>query len=267
VSVLVSGVVAPAAELAADDADLARRFGGLERLYGPTAYARLRAARFTIVGVGGVGSWAAEALARSGASRLTLIDLDNVAESNVNRQVHALTPTLGQAKVLALKERIALIHPGCQVDPIEEFVDEDNAAALLSAHDTDVIIDCCDQVKAKAALIAWAWQAGRTVITVGAAGGKTQPQLVELADLSEVTHDPLLSSLRQRLRQRHNGPRKGPMRVSCVFSREAVRGSQAESCEAPQRSGSLNCAGYGSSVMVTATFGMVAAAHAVNTML
>ena len=110
---------------ASDDADLARRFGGLERLHGPDAYARLRAARFTVVGVGGVGSWAAEALARSGVSRLTLIDLDHLAESNINRQVHALTPTLGQAKVLALKDRIALIHPGCQVDAVEEFVDEE----------------------------------------------------------------------------------------------------------------------------------------------
>ncbi len=250
-----------------DEADLARRFGGLERLYGPEAYARLRAARFTVVGVGGVGSWAAEALARSGVSRLTLIDLDHVAESNVNRQVHALTPTLGQAKVLALQERIALIHPGCQVDAVEEFIDEANVDALLSMHDSDVIIDCCDQVKAKAALIAWAWRAGRPVVTVGAAGGKTQPQLVQLADLSEVTHDPLLASLRQRLRQRHEAPRQGSMRVSCVFSREPVRGSQSASCEQPQQSGSLNCAGYGSSVMVTATFGMVAAAHAVNCVL
>ncbi len=250
-----------------DDADLARRFGGLERLYGPEAYARLRAARFTVVGVGGVGSWAAEALARSGVSRLTLIDLDHVAESNINRQVHALTPTLGQAKVLALKERIALIHPGCQVDAIEEFVDEANVGQLLSAADTDVVIDCCDQVRAKAALVAWAWEAGHAVVTVGAAGGKTEPQQVELADLADVTHDPLLSSLRQRLRQRHEGPRKGPMRVACVFSREAVRGSQAASCEQPQRSGSLNCAGYGSSVMVTATFGMVAAAHALKLVL
>jgi tRNA A37 threonylcarbamoyladenosine dehydratase len=209
-----------------DDADLARRFGGLERLYGPEAYARLRAARFTVVGVGGVGSWAAEALARSGVSRLTLIDLDHVGESNINRQVHALTPTLGQAKVLALKERIALIHPGCQVDAVEEFVDEANVGQLLSAADTDVVIDCCDQVRAKAAVAAWGC-----------------------------------------LRQRHEGPRKGPMKVACVFSREAVRGSQAASCEQPQRSGSLNCAGYGSSVMVTATFGMVAAAHALKLVL
>ncbi|MEY4765905.1 MAG: hypothetical protein RI907_2578 [Pseudomonadota bacterium] len=250
-----------------DDADLARRFAGLERLHGPAGYARLRAARFTVIGVGGVGSWTAEALARSGVSRLTLIDLDNVAESNVNRQVHALTPTLGQAKVLALQERIALIHPGCQVDAIEEFVDEDNVATLLSAATTDVVIDCCDQVRAKAAAIAWAWQAGKPVLTVGAAGGKTEPHRVDLADLAEVTHDPLLASLRQRLRQRHNGARRGAMGVTCVFSREAVRGSQAASCEQPQRSGSLNCAGYGSSVMVTATFGMVAAAEAVKLVL
>jgi len=251
----------------ASDADLARRFGGLERLYGPEAYARLRAARCTVIGVGGVGSWAAEALARSGVSRLTLIDLDNVAESNVNRQVHAITPTLGQAKVIALQERIALIHPGCQVDAIEEFIDEDNVATLLQAADTDVVLDCCDQVRAKAAALAWAAQMDRAAVTVGAAGGKTSPHEVELADLSEVTHDPLLASLRQRLRQRHNAARKGRMGVRCVFSREPVLGSQAATCEQPQRSGSLNCAGYGSSVMVTATFGMVAAAEALKLVL
>jgi tRNA A37 threonylcarbamoyladenosine dehydratase len=202
------------------DADLERRFGGLRRLHGVAAYERLRAARIAVIGVGGVGSWAAEALARSGVAALTLIDLDHIAESNINRQIHAIEPTLGQAKVQALKDRIALIHPGCIVTPIEEFVDEANVGQLLSADQVDVVLDCCDQVKAKAALAAWAKVHGRPVVTVGAAGGKTKPQLVEVADLSEVTHDPLLASLRQRLRQRHEGARKGAMRGSLAQSVE-----------------------------------------------
>ena len=253
--------------MSAQEADLERRFGGLRRLHGVAAYDRLRAARIAVIGVGGVGSWAAEALARCGVAGLTLIDLDHIAESNINRQIHAIEPTLGQAKVLALKDRIALIHPGCVVTPVDEFVDEDNVEQLLAADQIDVVLDCCDQVKAKAALVAWAWQHGKRVVTVGAAGGKTSPQMVEVADLSEVTHDPLLASVRQRLRQRHGGPRKGRMNVVCVFSREAVLPPQDAMCdvgEAAQGDGSLNCHGYGSSVTVTATFGFVAASQCVN---
>jgi tRNA threonylcarbamoyladenosine dehydratase len=254
---------------AASQPDPHRRFGGLRRLHGVSGYERLRAARIAVVGVGGVGSWTAEALARSGVAQLTLIDLDNIAESNVNRQVHALETTFGQAKVLALKDRIALIHPACVVHAIEAFVDEANVAELLQAQDIDGVIDCCDQVRAKAAVAAWAQQHGKPVVAVGAAGGKTRPQLVEVADLAEVTHDPLLASLRQRWRQRHGGARKGKMGLPCVFSREAVLPPQ-DSCDtgaAPQGDGSLNCAGYGSSVTVTATFGMVAAAQMIEALL
>jgi tRNA threonylcarbamoyladenosine dehydratase len=253
-----------------DDADLERRFGGLRRLYGVAAYAHVRQARVAVVGVGGVGSWTAEALARSGVAELTLIDLDHVAESNINRQVHATTPSIGQAKVQALKERIALIHPGCVVHTIEEFVDEDNAAALLGAQPLDGVVDCCDQVRAKAAVAVWAQSQGLPVVSVGAAGGKLQPHLLEVADLSDVTHDPLLASLRQRWRQRHQGARKGPMGLRCVFSREAVKPPQDAVCdadgkpEAGQGDGTLNCHGYGSSVTVTATFGMVAAAEIIG---
>lgn len=253
------------AEASQPDPD--RRFGGLRRLHGVAGYDTLRAARVAVVGVGGVGSWTAEALARSGVASLTLIDLDNIAESNINRQVHALETTLGQAKVDALKDRIALIHPGCVVTPIEEFVDETNVAALLDANQLDGVIDCCDQVRAKAAIAAWGQQHGKPVVTVGAAGGKSRPQLVEVADLSEVTHDPLLASLRQRLRQRHEGARRGKMAVHCVFSREAVLPPQ-DACDADATGdGSLNCAGYGSSITVTATFGMVAAAQMIEQLL
>jgi tRNA A37 threonylcarbamoyladenosine dehydratase len=254
---------------AASQADLERRFGGLRRLHGAAAYERLRAARIAVIGVGGVGSWAAEALARSGVAELTLVDLDHIAESNINRQVHALESTLGQAKVLALKDRIAQIHPGCVVHAVEEFIDEANVAELLSAQALDGIIDCCDQVRAKAAVAAWGWAHGVPVVAVGAAGGKSQPQLVQVGDLSEVTHDPLLASLRQRLRQRHEGARKGSMNLRCVFSREAVLPPQDAECAVggEQGDGSLNCHGYGSSVMVTATFGMVSAAQLVGALI
>ncbi|MBL8347644.1 MAG: tRNA threonylcarbamoyladenosine dehydratase, partial [Rubrivivax sp.] len=251
------------------DADLERRFGGLRRLYGEAGYARLRAARFAVVGLGGVGSWAAEALARSGVAELVLVDLDHVAESNVNRQVQALTPTLGQAKVQALAERIALIHPGCRVHAVEEFASADNWPGLLPVP-VDGLVDACDQVRAKEALASWSLQAGVPCVVAGAAGGKRRPEAVEVADLAEVTHDPLLAALRQRLRRAgvlpraKTGPPQGKSGLACVFSREAVAlpmrddvdtGEEA-ACEVPGTvDGSLNCAGYGSSVMVTATFG------------
>ena len=238
------------------EADLERRFGGLRRLYGDAAYARIRAARVAVIGVGGVGSWAAEVLARSGVAELTLVDLDHVAESNINRQVQALGATLGMAKVRALAERIADIHPDCRVHEVEAFAQADNWPAVLP-HAVDVVIDACDQLRAKVAMAAWSLTARAPLVVVGAAGGKRRPQAVEVDDLAAATHDPLLAGLRQRLRQQHGAARKGPMGVRCVFSREAVQmpaGDEACSVEA-----NLNCHGYGSTVSVTATFGMVAA--------
>ena len=239
--------------------DLERRFGGLRRLYGDAAYAHIRAARVAVVGLGGVGSWAAEALARSGVAGLTLIDFDHVAESNINRQVQAVGATLGQSKVQALRERIADIHPHCEVIGVEEFADEQNWPALLP-QPVDVVIDACDQVRAKCAVAAWALQTGSELVVVGAAGGKRRPQEVQVADLALVTHDPLLAALRQRLRKQHGGARSGPMGVRCVFSCEAV----AAPAQGSASDGSLNCAGYGSGVTVTATFGMVAASVALD---
>jgi tRNA A37 threonylcarbamoyladenosine dehydratase len=248
-----------------DDADLARRFGGLERLYGVAGAAAIRASHVVVVGIGGVGSWTVEALARSGVGRLTLIDLDHVAESNINRQVHALSTTVGQAKVLAMRERIALIHPACTVDIVEDFVTPDNWAALLPAG-VDAVVDACDQVAAKLAMAAWARSpaAGASLfISVGAAGGKRLAHEVQIDDLAQVTHDPLLSQLRQRLRKLHGAPREGKrIGVACVFSREAVAPPDP-SC-ALAGDGSLNCHGYGSVVTVTATFGQCAAGWAMD---
>lgn len=244
------------------DADLERRFGGLRRLYGDAGYARLRAARVAVVGLGGVGSWAVEALARSGVAQLVLIDLDHVAESNINRQVQALGRTLGQAKAEALRDRIADIHPACDVIAVDEFVSPDNWPALLPVP-VDALIDACDQVRAKAALAAWSLVQRVPLVCVGAAGGKRQAQSVEVADLHETTHDPLLASLRQRLRKDHAAARQGRIGVRCVFSRESVA-APADQCDTD---GTLNCAGYGSSVAVTATFGMVAAGEAISQLL
>jgi tRNA A37 threonylcarbamoyladenosine dehydratase len=247
---------------AALQADLERRFGALRRLYGDAGYVRLRAARIAVVGVGGVGSWAAEALARSGVAMLVLVDLDHVAEGNINRQVQALGHTLGQSKVLALRERIADIHPGCEVLAVEEFVDERNWPALLP-QPVDVLIDACDQVRAKAALAAWALAGARPFVSVGAAGGKRLAQRIDVDDLAAVTHDPLLASLRQRLRREHGAARQGRIGLRCVFSREPVT-QPAEVCDSD---GTLNCHGYGSSVTVTASFGMAAAGEAVAQLL
>jgi len=247
-------------------ADLERRFGALRRLYGDAGYTRLRAARVAVVGVGGVGSWAAEALARSGVAALVLIDLDHVAESNINRQVQALGGTLGQAKVLALRERIADIHPSCEVVAVEEFADAQNWPALLPQR-MDAVIDACDQVRAKVAMAAWALAGQRPFVSVGAAGGKRLAQRVDVEDLAAVTHDPLLASLRQRLRREHGATRQGRIGLRCVFSREPVAAPLQACATDGGNDGSLNCHGYGSSVTVTATFGLVAAGEAIAQLL
>lgn len=239
------------------DADLQRRFGGLERLYGVPGAERIRQSHVVVAGIGGVGSWAAEALARSGVGRITLIDLDHVAESNINRQIHALTTTVGQAKVVAMQERIGQINPHCKVLCIEDFVTPENWPNLLT-EPVDAVVDACDQIKAKTAMAAWARDTGTLFVSVGAAGGKRHAHKIDIEDLSATTHDPLLAQLRYRLRKHHQAPREGrKMGITCVFSREAVAAPDA-SC-AVEGDGTLNCHGYGSVVAVTATFGQCAA--------
>ncbi len=239
-----------------------RRFGGLARLYGVSGAERIRAAHVVVVGVGGVGSWTVEALARSGVGRLTLIDLDNVSESNINRQIHALDETVGMAKVEAMRQRIVHINPDCMVTCIEDFVEPSNWPSLLNGADVDAVIDACDQIKAKTAMAAWALRNKGLFITVGAAGGKRLAHKVDIDDLCHTSHDPLLAKLRYNLRREHGAAREGKkIGVSCVFSREAVAPPDA-SCNIAnhaQGDGSLNCSGYGSVVSVTATFGLCAA--------
>ena len=235
-----------------------RRFAGLQRLYGLPGAQRIRHAHVVVVGVGGVGSWAAEALARSGVGRLTLIDLDHVAESNINRQAQALSCTIGQAKVQAMGERIALIHPECQITGIEEFVEPGNWPGVLP-ESADAVIDACDQVQAKTAMAAWALHHPTCFVSVGAAGGKRHAERVEVADLSVATHDPLLAKLRYQLRRSHGAPRgERAIGITAVFSREPVAVPDI-SCASDGVDGSLNCHGYGSTVAVTATFGFCAA--------
>jgi tRNA threonylcarbamoyladenosine dehydratase len=246
------------------EADLARRFSGLERLYGVEGAAAIRAAHVAVIGIGGVGSWAAEALARSGVGQITLIDFDQVAESNINRQIHADSTSIGQAKVDAMRARILLINPQCQVNSIEEFATPENWPALASAN-FDAVLDCCDQQTAKTALAVWAIEQSKRYkknaplfITSGAAGGKRRAEKVEIAELSETTHDPLLADLRYRLRRQHGAPREKKIGIACVFSKEAVAPPDP-SCAIEDSDGSLNCHGFGSAVSVTATFGLCAA--------
>lgn len=251
-----------------------RRFGGLRRLYGIEGAQRIFDAHVVVAGVGGVGSWTVEALARSGVRELTLIDMDHVSESNFNRQIHAMEPSLGQAKAQAMCERIKHFHPGCKINVIDDFVTPENWPDMLlagshldedKAFDSFALVDACDQVRAKTAMAAWALSHQVRFVTVGAAGGKREPQRVELSDLGEVTHDPLLAKLRYGLRRHHGGVRTGHMGVPCVCSRETVAPPDA-SCELTATDGTLNCHGYGSVVSVTATFGMCAAGWVLNTL-
>ncbi len=250
--------------------DMERRFAGVRRLYGSGALERLARAKVCVIGIGGVGSWVAEALARSGIGALTLIDPDHVAESNINRQVHALDVTLGMAKVQAMAARIQQIHPGCRLNCVEEFLTEANVAALL-AGGYDHVVDAIDNARAKTALVVYCLRARLSLTCVGGAGGRTDPAQVRVSDLALTSGDPLLAKLRANLRRRHGFPREAGRRfgVECVYSTEPLRYPRGEGgvCyerPADGRIHGLNCAGYGSSVCVTATFGLLAAARVIK---
>jgi tRNA threonylcarbamoyladenosine dehydratase len=252
------------------DFDPARRFGGLDRLYGAAGATRIRGSHVMVVGVGGVGSWAVEALARSGVGHITMVDMDHVSESNINRQVHATQLTFGQSKIAAMQDRIALINPECVVTCIDDFVMPENWLSLVPA-EVDAVIDACDQVHVKVAMAAWAIRqkgAKTLFISVGAAGGKRLAHLVDIDDLSKTTHDPLLAQLRYRLRKEHAAPKEGrKIGVDCIFSREAVKQpttSNTPSSVTSITDSTLNCHGYGSVVSVTATFGQCAAGWALD---
>lgn len=251
-----------------NDIDFDRRFGGIARLYGADALTRFRTAHICVVGVGGVGSWIVEALARSAIGRITMIDLDNVAESNVNRQIHALTDTIGKAKVTALAERIAQINPYCEVTQVEDFITPDNLDEMIGRHNYDYVIDAIDSVKAKTALIAYCRENNIRLITIGGAGGQIDPTKIEIRDLSRTEQEPLLAKVRKRLRAQHGFPRgiKNKFGIDAVFSTEPLRFPESsEACELGESSNvgitGLNCAGFGSAMVVTASFGLVATAQ------
>lgn len=248
--------------------DAGRRFGGIARLYGQQALEKFRAAHVCVLGIGGVGSWAAEALARSAIGRITLIDPDHVAESNINRQLPALDTTLGMAKVQVVAERIAHINPACTVTPVEEFLTIDNLETLLADH-YDYLVDCIDGFRIKAALIAHCKRNRQRLITVGGAGGQTDPTRIRVADLSRTEHDALFSKTRKLLRHDYGFPTNPKRRFSvpCVYSEEqplfpAENGGVSPARPDSRSIGRLTCAGgLGSSMTVTASFGLVAAAQ------
>lgn len=243
--------------------DFERRFGGVGRLYGDAALRRFMEAHVCVIGIGGVGSWAAEALARSAIGKLTLIDLDHIAESNTNRQIHALGDEYGKAKVQAMRERILAINPLCQVTAVEEFVAADNLELLLEKG-FDYVVDAIDQTRVKAAMIAWCKANMVNLVTTGSAGGQLDPARIKVADLSQTIQDPLAARVRSLLRKEYGFPSgsKQKFGVECVFSDEPLR-YPVQTCEIdePQAPAGLNCAGFGSSVCVTASFGLVAASR------
>ncbi|MFL6672742.1 MAG: tRNA cyclic N6-threonylcarbamoyladenosine(37) synthase TcdA [Massilia sp.] len=252
-----------------DEVDFARRFGGIARLYGERALERFRAAHVCVIGVGGVGSWVVEALARSAIGHLTLIDLDNVAESNINRQIQALSSTIGQPKIEALAQRIAQINPFCQVTLVEDFIDAGNLEQMIGGPPDvarfDYVVDAIDSVKAKAALIAYCRARSIPLITIGGAGGQLDPTRIEVRDLARTEQEPLLKKVRKILRAHYGFPRgeKNKYNIDAVFSMEPLRyPDSGDACEVDANSiTGLNCAGFGSSMVVTASFGMIAAGH------
>lgn len=250
--------------------DNAQRFGGVGRLYGAAALERLRAAHVCVVGVGGVGSWAVEGLVRSGVGALTLVDLDDVCVTNVNRQLPALDGQIGRAKVAVLAERVRLINPECRVEAVTEYFTEASAGRLLTPN-FDCVVDAIDAMANKALLLAECVRRGLPCVTVGGAGGKRDATKIRAGDLGEATGDELLRLLRKKLRRDHGfaqgeGNRYG---VRCVFSSEKPVFPWADgTCRAevePGGSLKLDCAsGFGTAVFVTGAFGLAAAGEAVT---
>lgn len=254
-----------------------RRFSGIQRLYGRAGLALFSQARVCVVGIGGVGSWAAEALARSGVGQLTLIDLDDVCITNINRQAHATEDTVGRSKVLVMADRLKAIHPGVALELIDDFIASDNVAELIGLARPDIVLDCIDGVGAKAALVAHCHALSVPVLVSGGAGGRTDPTQVKMDDLARTTHDPLAAALRARLRRHHGFPRDPKRRfgVDCVYSSEPQRYPDGDGGICSQRPPSdqeapvrLDCAsGYGASMCVTATFGLALASRTLSRLL
>ena len=250
------------------------RFGGISRLYGQTGANIIQQSHFCVIGIGGVGSWAAEALARSGVGEITLIDLDDICTTNINRQIHALTDTVGDSKVDVMAARIEQINPECKIHIIEDFVTAENLRDLMSKG-YDYVIDAIDSVKIKTALIAHCKRNKIPLITIGGAGGQTDPSQIQLTDLSQTYQDPLLSKVRNQLRREYNFTRntKRKFGIDAVFSSEQLMypDESGEVCHAKQsQEGAmrLDCSGgFGAATHVTASFAFVAVAKAIRKLI
>lgn len=250
------------------------RFAGIERLYGAGSVARLANARMAVVGLGGVGSWAAEALARSGIGALTLIDADEVCVSNTNRQLHTLASTLGRSKVGVMRERLAEIQPALELEAIERFVTPASLVELLD-RGFDLVLDACDAFRVKVEMTAWCRRHKLPLIVCGSAGGRTDSTQIRVRDLSRTEHDALLSLMRRKLRQEFNFP-KNPHRyfgVPAVYSLQNVRYPQADGSVCGQRPAGgdamrLGCeGGLGAAAHLTAAFGFAAVGRAIEMLL
>lgn len=256
--------------------DFSRRFGGVSRLYGAEGLAQLQAAHICIIGIGGVGSWAAEAVARNAVGTITLIDLDNIAESNVNRQLHAVDGAFGLAKVSAMAVRIKLINPTANVFEVEDFVTLENTHAMLN-QGFDGVIDCIDDAKAKAAIAGFCQMQNIPLIMTGAAGGRLDVTRIKQADLSLVSHDKLLAKVRNLLRRDYGFAKADVTKnkvatfgIQCIYSdEEVIKPASVRDTDDTGNSAitGLNCAGYGSSVCVTAPFGFAAAGLLIKQLL
>ena len=244
-----------------------QRFGGIGRLYTPEGLAKLRQSHICVIGIGGVGSWAVEALARSGIGKITMIDMDDICVTNINRQIHALTSTVATLKTEAMKTRIAEINPECQVEIIDDFISPDNLADYLN-RGYDYVIDAIDSVKTKAALIAYCKRNKIRLITTGGAGGQTDPSQIQIADLSKTIQDPLASKVRLLLRKEYHFSQnpKRKFGVDCVFSTQPlIFPKMGEGCEI---SATMNCAnGFGAVTIVTATFAFFAVGRVIDKLL
>lgn len=243
-------------EIHSTDDDYARRFAGANKIYGEQNFQKFNQSHVMVIGVGGVGSWAVEALARSGVGHLTLVDMDVLASSNINRQLPALTSTLGLEKIAVMAQRCREINPKIRVDLIDDFLSDDNLLEML-ASTPDVILDCIDDVPAKLALILHCRFHKIPLIVSGGAGGKIDPSQVRVADLSRTEQDPMLAKLRNQLRRKGICKNvKEKFGLTCIYSVEQARLAD-NSCAAA----GLHCGGYGSAMVVTNTFAMFAVAE------
>ncbi|MFT7387117.1 MAG: tRNA A37 threonylcarbamoyladenosine dehydratase [Candidatus Endobugula sp.] len=254
--------------------DTRARFDGIIRLYGTRAVKTLQNNHVLIIGIGGVGSWVAEALARSAIGNITLMDLDDVCISNTNRQLHATQQSIGRSKIDVMSERLLQINPQLKVHAIHDFIDGDNLEEYISQQ-FDLVIDAIDAVMVKTKLINFCKWKKIPIITVGSAGGKRDPQKIISSDLSKTKNDPLLSKVRNNLRRLHHFSRNPKQRftITAVYSTEQMTypddaGETCTSKEFMTEGARLDCSqGFGAATMVTGTFAFIAASEAIKKLL